>query len=106
MLNALAFPLIIGVGVDYGMHLLLALKEGRNVFESLSTVLKPVIISAFTTIAGFGALVFARNPALKGLGTVCALGVLSCLITSVFFAVPIMAVISSRRLERARSSSD
>ena len=98
MLNALAFPLVIGVGVDYGMHLLLALKEGNNVFESLSTVLKPVIISALTTIAGFGALVFARNPALKGLGTVCALGVFSCLITSVFFAVPIMAVISSRRL--------
>lgn len=102
MLNALAFPLVIGVGVDYGMHLLLALKEGDNVFESLSTVLKPVIISAFTTIAGFGALVFARNPALKGLGTVCALGVFSCLITSVFFAVPVMAVISSRRAERER----
>ncbi|MHA3770814.1 MMPL family transporter [Verrucomicrobiota bacterium sgz303538] len=98
MLNALAFPLVLGVGVDYGMHLILALGEGENPFESLSTVLKPLIISGLTTIAGFGSLMFAQNPALKGLGTVCALGVTSCLATSVFFAVPVMALIHRRDL--------
>lgn len=96
MLNALALPLVLGVGVDYGMHLLLALKEGARARESLITVLKPVVISGLTTIAGFGALVFAQNPALKGLGTVCGLGVGSCLVASVFFAVPVMALLDSR----------
>ncbi len=98
MLNALAFPLILGVGVDYGMHLLLALGEGENPFESLSTVLKPLVISGLTTIAGFGSLMFAQNPALKGLGTVCAIGVSSCLVSSILFAVPVMALIHRRDL--------
>lgn len=98
MLNALAFPLILGVGVDYGMHLLLALGEGDNPFESLSTVLKPLVISGLTTIAGFGSLMFAQNPALKGLGTVCAIGVSSCLVSSILFAVPVMALIHRRDL--------
>jgi len=96
LLNALAFPLMLGVGVDYGMHLLLALREGR-VAESLATVLKPVVISGLTTIAGFGALMAAQNPALKGLGTVCALGVFSCLVSSIFFAVPMMALLAEEK---------
>lgn len=96
LLNALAFPLILGVGVDYGMHLLMALQEGDKAAQSLSTVLKPLVISGLTTVAGFGALIFARNPALQGLGTVCAIGVTSCLLTSVFFSVPVMAAFSRR----------
>jgi predicted exporter len=93
MLNSLAFPLVLGVGVDYGMHLLLALTEAGDKPEHLRTVVKPLVISGLTTIAGFGSLIFALNPALKGLGTVCALGVASCLVTSVFFAVPLLAVL-------------
>jgi predicted RND superfamily exporter protein len=95
MLNALAFPLVLGVGVDYGMHLLLALKEGHTAAQSLSTVVKPLVISGLTTIAGFGALIFAQNPALNGLGTVCAIGVASCLVASVFFAVPVMVLLGN-----------
>jgi predicted RND superfamily exporter protein len=93
MLNALAFPLVIGVGVDYGMHLLLALTESGDAPENLRTVVKPLVISGLTTIAGFGSLVFALNPALKGLGQVCTLGVTSCLVTSVFLAVPLLALL-------------
>lgn len=101
MLNALAFPLVIGVGVDYGMHLLLALTESGDAPENLRTVVKPLVISGLTTIAGFGSLVFALNPALKGLGQVCTLGVTSCLVTSVFLAVPLLALLGVQ--QRAHS---
>lgn len=93
MLNALAFPLILGVGVDYGMHVMLAMLEGKDLTIGLTTVVKPLVISGLTTIAGFGALIFAQNPALKGLGTVCALGVTCCLATSIFFAVPMLRLL-------------
>jgi predicted RND superfamily exporter protein len=96
MLNALAFPLVLGVGVDYGMHVLLAMAEGRNVQQGLIIVVKPLVISGLTTIAGFGALMFAQNPALKGLGTVCALGVSCCLLSSLFFAVPVLALLGRK----------
>jgi len=88
LLNVLAFPLILAVGVDYGVHLLLAIRESGKISDTLPAVMKPVLISALTTITGFGALTLARNPALNGLGFVCATGVAWCLFTSFLIIVP------------------
>lgn len=89
LLNVLAFPLILAVGVDYGVHLILAAREEGDVHVNLPAVMKPVLISALTTITGFGALTLARNPALTGLGFVCATGVAWCLAVSLFFLAPL-----------------
>jgi predicted RND superfamily exporter protein len=94
LLNAMAFPLILGVGVDYGLHLLLAMREKGDLHENLSTVLKPVIICGLTTMTGFGSLIFANNPALSGLGLVCAVGVFWCLVTSLLFLIPAAHLLS------------
>jgi len=96
LLNVLAFPLILAVGVDYGVHLLLVVREPGNLIENLPGVMKPVLISALTTITGFGALVFARNPALNGLGFVCATGVAWCLAASVFLLAPLLPRLRDR----------
>jgi predicted exporter len=88
ILNVLALPLVLGVGVDYGTHIILAAREGSHDRESLAHVLKPVWISGLTTICGFGALVLAVNPALSGLGVVCAVGVASCLILAFLVVAP------------------
>jgi predicted RND superfamily exporter protein len=98
MLNALAFPLILGVGVDYGLHVLFAARERSRRDESLLGVIKPLVICGLTTITGFGSLMLARNPALSGLGTVCALGVAWCLASSLLFVLP-LAVASNRQRE-------
>ncbi len=73
LLSVLAFPLLLAVGVDYGVHLTLAAREGG--LAALRVVMKPLLISGLTTIAGFGALGLASNPALSGFGFVCATGV-------------------------------
>jgi predicted RND superfamily exporter protein len=88
LLNALAFPLIVGVGVDYGMHILMAAHDT----DELATVLKPVVLSGLTTIVGFGALMAARNPALSGMGAVCSVGVASCLVSALLFAIPVLGL--------------
>jgi predicted RND superfamily exporter protein len=103
LLNAMAFPLILGVGVDYGLHLLLALREEGSRHENVATVLKPVVICGLTTITGFGSLVFARNPALSGLGLVCAVGVFWCLATSLLFLIPASGWIPQEETEDAMS---
>lgn len=89
LLNVLAFPLILAVGVDYGVHLILAAREKGALAVNLPLVMKPVLISALTTMTGFGALTLARNPALSGLGFVCATGVWWCLISSFLILVPL-----------------
>lgn len=85
LLNVLAFPLILGVGVDYGTHLILAAGKGR---ESLAGTIKAVTLSGLTTATGFGALILAQNPSLSGLGTICGTGVLWCLASSLLLVVP------------------
>jgi len=90
LLNVLAFPLILAVGVDYGVHLILAAREPGNRKENIALVMKPVLMSGLTTVTGFGALVLATNPALKGLGIVCATGVAWSLFVSLCFLGPIL----------------
>ncbi len=82
---------MLAVGVDYGIHLILAVRENH-----IATVLKPVVISGLTTITGFAALMLARNPSLSGLGTVCAVGVAWSLVAAITVALPLAFVL--RRL--------
>ena len=88
LLNVLAFPLMLGVGVDYGTHLILAAKEGDDIVANLSDVLKPIVLSGLTTATGFGSLMLAQNVALSGLGTICAIGVAWCLLASLLVITP------------------
>jgi len=95
LLNVLALPLVIGVGVDYGTHILLAAREGSSL--ALSQVLKPIFLSGLTTIVGFGSLALASNPSLAGLGKLCAIGVASCLLVSLVFLAPTAIYLAKRR---------
>ncbi len=89
LLNILGFPLVLGVGVDYGLHLLLAIrKRTSNAPAELATTLKPICMCAVTTAAGFGSLILANTPALKGLGILCSLGILWNFVFTLFFTLP------------------
>jgi predicted RND superfamily exporter protein len=88
LFNVLAFPLVLGVGVDYGIYMVIAMRAPGDRQRSLSTIFKPVLLSGLTTTAGFASLITATNPALRGLGVVCAFGVGWCLFATFFFVLP------------------
>jgi predicted RND superfamily exporter protein len=88
LFNVLAFPVVLGVGVDYGIYILLAMRQPGNKEYAFATIIKPVILAGLTAVAGFGSLAIAHNPALRGLGTVCAIGVACCLFSTIFFILP------------------
>jgi hypothetical protein len=89
LFNVLAFPLVIGVGVDYGIYVVIAMRAREEVERSVGMIVKPVLLSGLTAVAGFGSLAFAQNPALRGLGAVSALGIAWCLFSTFFFVLPI-----------------
>jgi len=97
LLDVIAFPLMLGVGVDYGTHLILAAREDGRVLENLAGVIKPVFLSGLTTATGFGALVFAKNPALSGLGAICGVGVAWCLMASMLIVAPGVVALARTR---------
>ena len=96
LLNTLAFPLVLAIGVDYGIQFLVVSRREGDLKENLANVLKPLSICGLATSAGFAVLIPAQNPALSGLGIVCALGVLLCLLTTFFFMVPAFALLQKR----------
>jgi hopanoid biosynthesis associated RND transporter like protein HpnN len=96
--NMIALPLVLGVGVDNGVHVLhdfLATKvEGRR---RLSRAIgRGVLVKALTTMIGFGTLMISNQPGLRGLGFCLALGVACCMVTALVF---LPAVLAFRRSE-------
>jgi predicted RND superfamily exporter protein len=104
LLNVLAFPLILGVGVDYGTHIILAAKE-EGTLSDVAGVLKPIALSGLTTATGFGSLMLAQNPALSGLGTICAIGVGWCLLASLLVVTPGVLILRSKQSPRTRAGT-
>ncbi len=88
LFNILAFPLVLGVGVDYGIYVLLAVRAPGEKKALFRGILKPVLLSALTSAAGFGSLGFAENPSLSRLGLLCAIGVVWSIFATLFFLVP------------------
>jgi uncharacterized protein len=97
LLNTLAFPLVLAIGVDYGIQFLVVSRREGELRENLANVLKPLAICGLATFSGFAVLIPTKNPALSGLGMVCAVGVLWCLLTTFFFMVPAFAFLARRR---------
>jgi predicted exporter len=70
LFNVIAATLVIGIGVDYGIFMVCRVFEGHE-----RGVGQAVLASGLTTLAGFGALVFARHPALHSIGLSVLLGI-------------------------------
>ena len=76
-INVVAFPILLGVGIDNGLHLYKRSKD-RN-FEDLNFVMSEtgnaVFLSNFTTGVGFCSLIFASHAGLASLGIISVLGI-------------------------------
>jgi len=81
--NIAALPLIIGIGIDDGIHMVHKyLGADKNIDYMLKTTGKSVMITSFTTMIGFGSLYFVNDPLVSGLGVLLFLGVFFCMVVS------------------------
>jgi predicted RND superfamily exporter protein len=83
LVNILAIPLIIGIGIDYNVHILHGLKHEKSVEAVLATSGKAILLSALTTMIGFGSLALLGTfRGIATLGILLFLGTLTALIAS------------------------
>ena len=84
--NMVALPLLLGVGVDTGVHMIHRTRES-DAPASLQTLLHgtgtAVSVGTLTNIAGFAALIAADYRAMQGLGILLSIGIALSLVTSV-----------------------
>lgn len=78
-MNIFVTTMIIGIGVDYGLHVVHRYREteGRGLDETRRGLVETgnaIVVAALSTVAGFGSLVFSHYPGLRSIGLVAILG--------------------------------
>ncbi len=96
--NVMGIPMIIGIGIDDGVHLLHRYRvEGwgraRTVMQSTG---RAILLTSLTTIAGFGSLMIAKYRGFGSLSTLLVLGVAACFITTVIFLPALVSMIKHK----------
>jgi predicted RND superfamily exporter protein len=85
ILNVMALPLLLGMGVDFSIHIQLALRRyGGDLMAVQRSVGRALLLAGATTVAGFGSLAFSTNAGMASLGQACALGILVALLVAVY----------------------
>ncbi len=82
--NLVAVPLIIGVGIDNGVHVVhrLRLEGDKGMIVVLRHTGRAILIAGLTTMIGFGSLALASHRGLASLGLVLLMGVGACVATA------------------------
>jgi predicted RND superfamily exporter protein/lauroyl/myristoyl acyltransferase len=85
LLNLMALPLMLGSGVDYSIFMQLALRRHRgNTAGAHQAVGRALLLCGGTAVAGFGSLALSNNAGMASLGKVCAVGIGSNMLISVY----------------------
>jgi len=85
MMNLMALPLLLGMGVDFSIHIQLALRRHHgDTMLVRRSVGRALLLAGSTTVAGFASLAFASNAGIAGLGKICAAGIICAMLTAVY----------------------
>lgn len=92
MVNIMAIPLIIGIGVDDGIHVIHrydieGFHQHTTVFSSTG---RAIFLTSLTTMLGFGSLTFATYRGLGSMGNAMFIGVGTCFLATVI-ALPALS---------------
>ena len=98
--NMIAFPLILGVGVDNGVHVLhdylIQRAEGRSTISY--AIGRGVLVKALTSMIGFGTLIISSERGLAGLGLILTLGVACSMLSALVFLPAVLHLMGGQRM--------
>ncbi len=85
--NFMATPMIIGIGIDHGIHLLDRFVSGKSgdIAETVVHTGKAITLTSITTVFGFGSLFVGHFEGFVSLGFTSILGVVFCWACSLFY---------------------
>ncbi len=99
LLSIAIVALLVGLGVDYSIHLLNRFSEEQTLDDKIEAVErtlkftgKAVFLSTITTIIGFGSLTVSSMPPMVTFGLGCVIGIIFCFISATLL-VPCLAII-------------
>ncbi len=91
--NCFVATMILGVGVDYGIHLIHRMcLNGGVVDNGVMETGKGVAMAAMTNLVGFGSLALSNYPGLRSVGIISMVGSAACLITALTLLPAMMSL--------------
>jgi predicted RND superfamily exporter protein len=96
-MNVLVFPILVGIGIDYGIHVVHRFRAGASVHAIITETGRAFVLTTLTTMAGFGSLVISRYKGLSSFGFVTIMGMLFVLLTSLVVLPAMLALVERRR---------
>lgn len=100
-INLIVLPLVLGIGVDDGVHLVhdyrRQLASGATEYTPSGDTVNGVLLTSLTSIIGFGSLMIASHQGLRSVGIVLALGVASCLAVALILVPALLVLVAKHQ---------
>jgi hopanoid biosynthesis associated RND transporter like protein HpnN len=104
--NIMTLPLVIGIGVTNGIHILNRFAEEQTPGILARSTGKAVFVSALTAIAGFGSLILAKHQGIRSLGMVMSIGMTTCMIAALTFLPAVLSLYMRNRNQTGIAAAD
>ena len=109
MMTAILSVVLLGLGIDFSIHLISGFTEWRAAGDGIHTALektflksgKGIVTGALTTACAFLALLISQSRGMKEMGMVTGAGLLSVMLAT-FILLPVLLVFRERLVDRRR----
>lgn len=109
-----AFPLLIGIGIDYAIQFHNRIDEEFNkgvppvqaAITTVNHVAIPVIIALTVTVAGFIALLSSSVPMIRDFGILCIIGLFMCYLSALFVGMTALYLAEKKSGGRIKAGID
>jgi hydrophobe/amphiphile efflux-3 (HAE3) family protein len=104
MVSMSAFPVLIGIGIDYAIQFHNRIDEEFSkgqlpmmaVVQTVNHVSKPVMIALTITAMGFVSLLTSSVPVTRDFGLTCLIGLFLCYLSALFVGVTVLYIVERR----------
>lgn len=104
IVNVMVSTFIFGLGDDYSIFIMDGmLQEYRIGKRSMGSIRASILMSALTTIAGLGVLIFAQHPALRSIAAISIIGIVCVLIMSQLIEPYLFHALITRRTKEGKT---
>lgn len=103
IINIIISAFIFGLGDDYSLFIMDGLlQEYKTGKKNLSSYKSSIFLSAITTIAGLGVLIFAKHPALRSIAMISIVGIFCVVIMSQILIPYLFNLLIKNRIAKKR----
>ncbi|MHC1630877.1 MAG: hydrophobe/amphiphile efflux-3 (HAE3) family transporter [Methanotrichaceae archaeon] len=111
MVSMAAFPILIGLGIDYAIQFQNRIEEEFQRGESIAAAVvdtvahtaPAVLIALIITSAGFVSLFTSSVPMIRDFGLLCLIGIIMCYLSALFVGVTVLYQLERRRFNERRN---